>query len=177
MDDRLKDFYNLYWRRKSIREFSDRPVEQDKLERLLETLRRAQSAANRQPWHFVVITGSGERAAYDEVFTKEGFRKAPVLVIACAEPSQAWTRRVDNVNYAWVDTTIAVTEMIGAATAEGLGCCWIAAIDPALVKKKAGIPEKVDVVAVIAIGYPENEFVVEEKARKPLSEIIHHGKW
>ena len=177
MDDKLKGFYDLYWRRRSIREFSGRPVEPEKTDRLLEALRRAQSAANRQPWHFVVISGQEERAALDDVFTKEGFKKAPLLIVACADPSQAWTRRADKVNYAWVDATIAVTEMIGAATAEGLGSCWVAAIEPDLVREKLGIPGQIDIVAIIAIGCPEKELVVEDKARKPLAEIIHHGKW
>ena len=177
MDDKLKGFYALYWRRRSIREFSGRPVEPEKIDRLLEALMRAQSAANRQPWHFVVLSGQEERAALDDVFTKEGFRKAPLLIVACADQSQAWTRRADKVNYAWVDATIAVTEMIGAATAEGLGSCWVAAIEPDLVREKLGIPGQIDIVAIIAIGYPEKELVVEDKARKPLAEIIHHGKW
>ncbi len=177
MDERVKDFYELYWRRKSVREFSDRLVEPEKMDRLLETLRRAQSAANRQPWHFVVVSDKAGLGNLAEVFTKEGFRKAPLLIVACADPSQAWVRRADKVNYAWVDATIAVTEMIGAATAEGLGCCWIAAVDPESVRSKLGIPPGMDIVAVIAIGYPDKELTVEDKARKSLAEIIHHGKW
>jgi nitroreductase len=175
--DGIKSFFDLFWRRRSVREFSDRQVEPEKIDRLLEALRRAQSAANRQPWHFVVISDKAGRAALDEVFTKEGFRKAPLLIVACADPSQAWTRRADKVNYAWVDATIAVTEMIGAATAEGLGCCWVAAIEPEIVRGKLGIPGQIDIVAIIAVGYPEKELVVEDKARKPLAEIIHYGKW
>lgn len=177
MDDRLKGFYDLYWRRKSVREFSDRPVGPEKIDRLLEALRRAQSAANRQPWHFIVISDKAGRAVLDDVFTKEGFRNAPLLIVACADQSQAWTRRADKVNYAWVDATIAVTEMIGAATAEGLGSCWVAAIDPEAVRVKLGIPAQIDIVAIIAVGYPEKELVIEDKARKPLAEIIHYGKW
>lgn len=177
MDDRVKGFYDLYWRRKSIREFADRTVEPEKVERLLESLRRAQSAANRQPWHFVVLTSRDERAVLDDVFTKEGFRKAPVLIVACADQAQAWVRRADKINYSWVDVSIAVTEMIGAATAEGLATCWVAAIEPDRVKEKLVIPGNIDIVAVIAIGYPEKELVIEDKARKTLSEIIHYGKW
>ncbi|MBI5827807.1 MAG: nitroreductase family protein, partial [Deltaproteobacteria bacterium] len=55
MEERLKIFYELYDRRRSIREFLDKPVGLDKLSRLLMTVNRAQSAANRQPWHFIVV--------------------------------------------------------------------------------------------------------------------------
>lgn len=176
MDERLKQFYEMYERRKSIREFQDRAIEPDRLARLVMTLSRAQSAANRQPWHFIVAEKNG-RAGLDGLMTKEGFKNAPVMIVACAEPAQAWVRKTDSTNYAWVDVSIAVTEMIGAATAEGLGTCWIAAIDAGRVKVELNIPAHIDVVAVIAIGYPLAELKKEEKQRKSLAEIIHYGKW
>jgi len=171
-------FCRLFWRRKSIRRFSTRDVEPEKTERLLRALQRAQSAANRQPWHFIVLgRGDEKRGELNGVFTKEGFRDAPLLIVACAEPGAAWIRKTDGVNYSWVDVTIAVSEMIAVATADGLGTCWIAAIDPVRVKKILQIPASIDVVAIIAIGYPLEELRVEEKNRKSLKEIIHHGKW
>jgi len=176
MDEKLKTFYGLYERRRSVREFLGIPVEKDKMDRLFKALNRAQSAANRQPWHFIVVEKK-ERAELDGVFTKEGFKGAPVVIVACAEPEAAWVRKPDGVNYAWVDVTIAVTEMIGAATAEGLGTCWIAAIDPARVKRILGIPERIEVVGIIAVGYPAKELAWEEKPRKPLEEILHYGRW
>lgn len=175
-DDRLKAFYELYDRRRSVREFDARPVDDETLRRLLTVLNRAQSAANRQPWHFV-LTRAGQRDELDAAITKECFRKAPVIIVACADPSEAWTRKTDQVNYSWVDVTIAVTEMIGAATAEGLGTCWIASLDPGQVRAALRIPERIEVVGMIAIGYPTQELVKQEKSRKPLAEIIHDGKW
>lgn len=176
MEDRLKTFYELYGRRRSVREFQDRPVGAEALSRLLMTLNTAQSAANRQPWHFIVVEKK-DRVSLDEVFTKDGFKNAPVVIVACADRGSAWVRRYDGANYAWVDVAIAVTEMIGAATAEGLGTCWVASLDPAKVKGILGIPDKYDVVGIIALGYPEKELVKEEKPRKPLKEIISYGRW
>lgn len=176
MDEKLKNFYELFERRKSIREFADKPVEPDKLARLIMALNRAPSAANRQPWQFVVVEKK-DRVELDTALTKEGHKSAPIMICACAEPEKAWIRKTDNVNYAWVDVTIAVTEMIAVATAEGLGTCWIAAIDPRRVKEILGIPLHIEVVALIAIGYPTVELVKENKTRKPLGDIIHYGKW
>ncbi len=176
MDDDIDPFHRLLWRRKSVREFSGHAVEPEKIAGLQRALQRAQSAANRQPWHFIFVEKSG-RQELNEVFTKDGFKEAPLVVVACAEPDLAWVRKVDGVNYAWVDVTIAVSEMIASATAEGLGTCWIAAIDPARVKRILHIPAYIEVVAIIAIGYPMEDLVVEEKNRKSLKEIIHHGKW
>ncbi len=176
MDLELENFYSLYDRRKSIREFTSRPIERDVLGRLLRVLNRAQSAANRQPWHFIVIEREG-RDEFNNLFYKEGFKDAPVAIAAFADPEAAWVRKNDGVNYAWVDVTIAVTEMIGAATAEGVGTCWIAAIDPVAVKLQLGVPERLELVGVIVLGYPESHLVHERKPRKPLEEIVRYGKW
>jgi nitroreductase len=176
MDEKLRIFYELYDRRRSVRKFKDREVERDVLDRLLETLRRAQSAANCQPWHFVVVEKE-DRHELNAVFTKEGFKGAPVVIVALADPAKAWKRRQDGVNFAWVDVSIALTEMIGSATAEGLGACWIASLDPVEVKRILKIPAVLDVVAIIALGYPEEELKRVEKDRKPLEEIIHWRKW
>ena len=176
MDEGLEKFYQLFTRRRSVREFLDSGIEEEKFARLLNILRRAQSAANRQPWHFIVIRGE-EREPLKRVFTKEGFKGAPLLIVACAEPSKAWIRKADRKNYAWVDVTIAITEMITAATAEGIGTCWVAAIDPADVKRILNIPEDMEVVSIIAVGYPKEGLVWKEKDRKPLEEIIHRGRW
>lgn len=176
MDEKLKNFYELYDRRKSTRDFDGRPIEPEIIARLLATLQRAQSAANRQPWHFI-LSENTNRDALNSCLTKEGFKTAPLLIVVCADQKQAWTRKADGVNYAWVDAAIAVTEMIGAATAEGLGACWIAAVDPQTVRESLNIPGHIDVVAIIALGYPKANLVREEKTRKPLTEFIHNGKW
>ena len=180
MDERLKVFYELYDRRKSVREFAERPVEAALLDRLPEAFFREyviDPAPFRQPWHFIVLGSVEERGRVNDILTKEGFRKAPLLIVACADPAQAWTRKTDKVNYSWVDVTIAITEMIGAATAEGLGACWIASLDAVEVKRRLDIPDQIEIVAIIAMGYPKEELKKEEKARKPLGEIIHYGKW
>ncbi|MBI5642083.1 MAG: nitroreductase family protein [Deltaproteobacteria bacterium] len=176
MDEKLKTFYELYDRRRSVREFLDKPVGLDVLSRLLMTINRAQSAANRQPWHFIVVEKK-DREELNQTLTKEGFRNAPVIIAACADPKEAWIRKTDKVNYAWVDVTIAVTEMIGAATAEGLGTCWIASLDAERVKEILGVPAHIEIVGLIALGWPAAELAKENKARKPLGEIIHYGKW
>jgi len=176
MDAKLTTFYELYDRRKSIRDFDGRPIEPEVFARLLATLQRAQSAANRQPLHFV-IADNANREPLNACLTKEGFKAAPLLIVVCADQKQAWTRKADGVNFAWVDAAIAVTEMIGAATAEGIGACWVAAIDPQAVRVSLNIPGHIDVVAIIALGYPKTDLVREEKTRKQLTELIHNGRW
>ncbi|HHD11134.1 MAG TPA: nitroreductase, partial [Deltaproteobacteria bacterium] len=97
MDKDLERFYELYKRRKSVRRFLKKEVEEDKLNRLLDILRRAQSAANCQPWHFVVVKGE-DKERLNPVFTTSGFQDAPLCIVACAEPSKAWVRKADGRN-------------------------------------------------------------------------------
>lgn len=175
MEEKLKIFYELFTRRRSVRDFSDRDIDNEILDRILETGRRAPSAANCQPWHFIVLRKK-DRSDFDGLLRKT-FSSAPVMLVGCAEREKAWVRKADGMNYAWVDVSIALTEMISAATAEGIGTCWIATFDPEKVKMVLGIPPRIDVMAVVAMGYPREPLVREEKRRKDLKEIIHYGGW
>lgn len=175
MEEKLRNFYELFTRRRSVRDFSERDIDNDSLDRILEIGRRAPSAANCQPWHFIVLRKK-DRKDFDELL-KKNFSTAPVIIIGCAEKEKAWVRKADGMNYAWVDVTIALTEMVDSATAEGLGTCWIAAFDPDKVKTVLRIPPRIDVVAAIAMGYPKEPLIREEKRRKDIKEIIHYNGW
>jgi nitroreductase len=178
MDNELKKFYETHHSRRSVREFDTREIEAEKLDRILNALRTAQSAANYQPWSFIVVKREDEgRGKLDKLFNKESFKEAPIAVVACAEPTKAWTREADGVNFSWIDVTIALTEMIEAATFEGVGSCWIAALDPKEVALILGVPEDVEVVAVVVLGYAHKDFEKVTKSRKSKDEIIRYGRW
>lgn len=177
MDTKTQNFYNLICRRKSVRNYTDQDIEEEKLNRILEMARCAPSAANCQPWHFIVLKKEGREEFNRKVLSGFGFHNAPVILVACAEFDKAWERHQDGKNYAWVDVSIAVTEMVTAATAEGLGTCWVASFDPETVRELLNIPEKMDIVTLLTIGYPQTPLKKEDKNRKPLEDIIHYQKW
>jgi len=161
--------------RRSIRKYVDKPVEKEKLLRILEAARLAPSAVNRQPWDFIVVTDPGVRKKLGVAYPKEWFINAPVIIVACAHPARAWIRK-DGEEYWKVDVAIAMQNLILTAWEEGLGTCWIGAFDEQEVKKALGIPPEVRVVAMTPLGYP-----AEEKGpvtdRKPLDEIVHYEHW
>ena len=177
MDEKLRIFYELVGRRRSVRQYSPQAVEDEKLTRILEMGRCAPSAANCQPWHFIVLRKEGREEFDRRVLSKEGFRSAPVIIVVCVDPAKAWVRHYDGSNYAWVDAAIATTEMVSAATAEGLGTCWVAAFDPELVRELLDIPPHLQIVTLLTIGYPATPLQKTPKNRKPSSEILHHQKW
>ncbi len=169
------DVFEAIRMRRSIRKYKPRPVEKEKLERVLEAGRLAPSAVNRQPWHFIVVTDPSVREALRASYGQDWFVNAPVIIAACADTDSAWVRR-DGEPYWKVDVAIAFQNMILCATEEGLGTCWIAAFNEDAARKALKIPEKVRIVALTPLGYPD-ETKGEVTDRKPLKEIVHYEHW
>jgi nitroreductase len=163
------DFHDVLRRRRSVRAYRDEPVEEEKLGRVLEAARIAPSAANRQPWRFLVIRDPDLRERLLEAYSQPWFAAAPVIICACARPAEAW-QRSDGKNYSDVDVSIAMDHLILAAAAEGLGTCWIGAFKPDRLREILDLPEDLEPVALTPLGYPAEG--PEARPRKPLEEIV-----
>jgi len=163
-------FYDVIEARHSVRKYTDQPVPEDALQRILEAARLAPSACNRQPWHFYVIT---DKAIREALFTpeKQGWAaEAPVTIVACSRPAEAWVRWADNKNHADIDMAITFEHIVLAATEEGLGTCWICAFDPEHFRKVLKLPEGMEPVAVTPLGYAAGD--PGARPRKALAEIV-----
>ena len=161
--------------RRSIRRYKARPVEKEKLTKILEAARLSPSASNNQPWHFVAIADKETRERLFPAYNRDWFVTAPVIIVACATPSEAWSRQ-DGEEYWKVDVAIAMQSMVLVAHELGLGTCWIAAFKEEKVKEVLGIPDETRLIAMTPLGYP-----IEEKQpvseRKQMEEIIHYDRW
>jgi len=169
------DVYETMKVRLSTRKYQTKPIEEEKVSRVLEAGRLSPSAANRQPWHFLVITDPQVRARMKEAYDRRWFVEAPVILVVCADPGVAWVRS-DGEPYWKVDAAIAMQNMVLQATAEGLGTCWIGAFDEAAAKRILNIPRDIRVVAMTPLGYPDK---IKEKVtnRKDIHDILHTNKW
>ncbi len=169
------ELFEVIRTRRSIRLYRDKPVEEAKLRRVLEAARLAPSAANRQPWRFIVVTDPAVKEKLRAAYDREWFVSAPVIIVACAVPTQSWLRS-DREEYWKVDVAIAMQNLVLAARAEDLGTCWIAAFNEKKTKKALGVPKNARVVVMTPLGYP-----AEEKGaianRKPLDEIVSYNHW
>uniref|UniRef100_UPI004056BCCB nitroreductase family protein n=1 Tax=Alistipes sp. TaxID=1872444 RepID=UPI004056BCCB len=164
------DFLELVKARYSVRHYSSRPVEQEKIDYLLECARLAPSACNRQPWHLFVVREKGQREALCAAASRfEWLKEAPLLIAVCVDDAQAWTRSKDGHCHADIDAAILTEHLSLAATAQGLGSCWICAFDPELCRKALHLAEELRPVALLPIGYAEDQ--IGAKSRKPLEEI------
>lgn len=170
-------FYDLVSRRYSCRNYSDRKVPEDLLVAILDIVRLAPSACNKQPWRFLVIDDAAQREVLRKSYSREWFDNAPVYIVALGTHDEAWHRGFDGKDHTDVDVAIAVEHLCLAATSVGLGTCWVCNFDLAIVKDGLQLPDNVEPIAIIPIGYPVDGETVPEKKRKALDDIVKWGKF
>jgi nitroreductase len=163
------EFYEVISKRRSIRAYKKDPVDDSKLGRILNAARLAPTAANKQPFSLIVVKDEETKLKLKDAYSQEWFFTAPVIVCACALPDDAWKRN-DGKGYVDVDVAIAMDHLILAASAEGLGTCWIAAFKPEVVREVLNIPDNMEPLVLTPLGYPET--IPEPTFRKPLEEIV-----
>jgi len=168
------DFLELARRRHSVRSYKPDPVEPEKLERILEAARLAPTAVNIQPFQLIVVHTANREDELLRVYHKKWFVQAPIVICACGLLAKSWARK-DGKNYNDVDVAIIVDHLILAATAEGLGTCWVAAFDPVAAKEVLRLPKGVEPIAFTPLGYANDQ--PPTKKRKPLTELVRYGRW
>ncbi len=167
------EFAELVRHRESVRNYDPaRPVDRAVLERVLEAGRIAPSAANRQPWRFLLVSSPEMLAKIRPCYSAAWFQAAPHVLIVTGSRREAWTRKVDGWNALETDLAIAMDHLILAATNEGLGTCWIAAFSPDVLTKALGLSDDEEVLAVTPLGYQKSDYRRKgTKDRKPLNEV------
>lgn len=167
-------FIELARKRYSVRSYRAEPVEDDKLQLVLEAARLAPTAANRQAFRLIVVHTKDRESELLRIYNRPWFVQAPVVICICAIPNEAWVR-MDGKNYGDVDAAIVMDHLVLAATDLGLGTCWIAAFDPVAAREVLGIPEQVDPIAFTPLGYPADQ--LRAKKRKDLDDLVTYDHW
>jgi nitroreductase len=155
--------------RRSIRNYEQKEIPKDVLDKILEAGRQAPSAINRQPWHFVVVADSKIKKELSGWFFSRHVKSAPIVVVGCAN-----TGFLDK-RFSIVNTSIALQNMVIAAWAIGVGSCWIGGFNEDKVKKLLSIPDRWKVVALVTFGYPAE--IPHSKGRKPIEKIVSYNKF
>lgn len=158
----------------SVRSYEDKPVEEEKLRKVLEAARLAPSAGNRQEWRFVVVQDEATRQKLAEAANGQAFvGEAPVVIVGCAEGEQH-VMSCGQLSYP-IDVAIAMQNLALQATEEGLGTCWIGAFNEEEVRRILGLPADVRVVELMPLGYPATS--APPKRRLDFDEIVKWEKW
>jgi len=168
------EFSELIEKRYSVRAYKPDPVEDDKLQQVLQAARLAPTAANRQPFQLIVIHTAGREAELKRIYNRDWFVQAPLVICACKIPAQGWVRG-DGKNYNDVDVAIAMDHLILAAANAGLGTCWIAAFDATAARQVLHLPDDVEPIVFTPLGYPADQ--PGPKRRKALSELVRYEHW
>ena len=166
------EFNTVLQRRYSCRAFSPNPVEQEKVDRILEAGRIAPTAVNKQPVHVWAVSASETLEAIKGV-TRSNYG-APLLLVVGCRPGNAWVRRYDGKNGAEVDASIVATYLMLAAENEGLATLWVGSFDPALLKKILPGVDDYELVAMINVGYPADSSTPSAMhgSRIPVEEFV-----
>ncbi len=174
--DYLEPFHTLSQQRYSVRDYADTPVSKEQIETLLDTVRLAPSAVNRQPWIFIVITQPEVKEKIQRCYAREWLRTAPVYIVICGDHSTSWKRPSDGKDHCDIDIAICTEHLCLAATQMGLGTCWVCNFDARQCADILSLPPHIEPIVIVPIGYAK-EPRVPEKSRKPLTEIIRWEKY
>ena len=172
----ILEFLEVVRNRSSTRKYKPTPISADVLQKILNAGRLAPSANNAQPWKFVVVRDEELKVKLSQACnTKKWIAEAPIIVVGCGFPDEADPYLGGYMNSYSVDVAIALEHLVLAATNEGLGACWVGRFQDEKVKNLLESPRDVRVVALIPLGYPNEE--PEQSGRKNISEIVCYDKF
>jgi len=180
----MQSFLELVRARQSDRSYVDKPVEHEKIDRILETARLSPSACNAQPWKLVVVTDPDKRlqiaeATESKLLSMNHFAKQAPVQLVLIEENANFTSSVGgwakNKHYPHIDLGIIASHICLAAADEGLGSCMIGWCDEKKVRKVLDIPKNKRVVLIILLGYSAQSLRI--KKRKTIEEIVSWEKY
>lgn len=168
------DFIDLAKKRYSCRSYSNRKVEKEYLDLILEAGRVAPTGANRQPQKLIVVES---KDGLEKIAKACNIYNAPLAIIVCGEPNKAWVRSYDKKAITDIDASIVTDHMMLEATDLGLDSLWVCAFNPEIVKSEFNVPENIEPINILALGYSDKEPASKERhntTRKPLEEMIDY---
>ncbi len=173
----MKECIRLLYERRSVRKFKGDNIDDATVIELLESANSAPSAGNLQPRDFIIVRDPEIKADLSRAALNQRFiMQAPVVVVVVANfPRSMNTYGERGYLYAIQDSSAAIQNLLLAATALGLGTCWVGAFDEERVSEILELPEYTRPMAIIPIGYPADRG--HRTGRRKIEELIHWEKW
>lgn len=161
-------------RRYSVRSYTSQPVEDEKLQKILTAAHVAPTAANLQPVHIIAVR---KKDGLNRIAKAANIYHAPLALIVCADKTKAWERPFDNMKTTDIDASILTDHMMLEATELGLGSVWICYFKPDVLRKEFQIPEHLEPINILAVGYTNEAPASSERhstTRIPLGELVSY---
>lgn len=165
-------FKDVIHDRKSVRNFSDRPVSDEDIETILRAGIQAPSAGNIQPWRFTVVKSEAARERLNEAVGQRWAAAAPAVIVVSLDPRPVNARYGARglTLYGIQDCAAAAENMLLTAVDLGLASCWIGAFDEAKVAAALGLKRPITPVTLLPIGYSAQGS--GKQSRRPLDEVV-----
>ena len=172
--------------RRSVRKYTRQPVEEEKINLMLEGARWAPSGNNLQPWQFIVVRSAEQRQKLSQVAHQQAWMiSAPVFIVCVADPTSRLghenhpvideTSPLHEVKQVIRDTAIATEHLVLEAENQGLGTCWVAWFLQEEIRQALQIPADKYVVAIITVGYPA--VAPSPTPRRKIEELVRYEHW
>ena len=168
------NFIEIAKKRYSVRSYKDKKVEEEKLQMILEAAHVAPTAANLQPVRLIVVQS---KEGLEKIGKGANLYGAPLAIVVCADHSKAWVRPFDKKQTGDIDTSILTDHMMLQATELGLGSVWICYFKQDVIRSEFGLPEELEPVNILAVGYSDEEAADPERhvqMRIPMEELVSY---
>ena len=168
------DFIELAKKRYSVRSYSNKKVEPEKLNRILQAAHVAPTAANLQPVHLIVVQ---DEDGLDKIGKGANIYGAPLAIIVCADHNKAWVRPFDKKQTCDIDASILTDHMMMEATELGLGSVWVCYFQPEVIKKEFCLPDNMEPINILVIGYSAEPPIDPERhsqMRIPMEKLVSY---
>lgn len=168
------DFLSLAKQRCSVRNYKKEIVEKEKVDKILEAARIAPTAANVQSQRLLVVSS---KEGLEKLSKGVNYHGAPLAVIVCGDHSDVFVRPFDKKDMVSVDATIVADHIVLEAEDLGLSSCWLTYFDPVVIRSEFNIPNNLEPVAIIALGYAATEKASPDrhmKDRKTIESFVYY---
>lgn len=166
------DFLALASERYSVRSYMGEPVREEDLHRILQAGCLAPTACNLQPQRVFVLQS---KDALEKLYrcTRCHFH-CPTALLVCQDRTACWVRKYDGKPSGDIDAAIITTHMMLEATSLGVGCCWVMHFNPAAVREAFALPDNLEPVAILTMGYPAEDAAPypAHSQRRPMEELV-----
>lgn len=170
------DFSTVVITRRSIRSYNPQPLDREVLHGILDLARLAPSAANRQPWRFLLLSSREWLDKVHASYPRSWFMEAPHVLVVKGSIDQSWERSYDGYRSLETDLAIVMDHLVLSAWSKGVGTCWIANFEPDVLQRNLGLGPEERVFAMTPLGFPaeghEALALDVEKVRKPLESML-----
>lgn len=171
------DFLKFATERYSVRSFENKHLEKEDIDKILAAAHVAPTGCNNQP-HRILVMNTDESVEKLKNCTRSHFN-APCAMLICYNKDESWVRRYDGAMSAPVDAAIVTTHMMLMAHSIGVGSCWVMSFDPFKMREEYNIPENLEPLALLVMGYPtaDSKPIDMHSTYRPMDDLVFYEKF